>query len=146
MNKHISKKTLDVSRRGFVVGAAGLTFSFTLGANLTGRLAEALAADGAKLNAWVTIGNDGTITILCPTSEMGQGVLTSLPLMLARTVSIITMPSGGRCAIVSTLASCSNAPANAVSPAEGTSVPSRSTSGESGSAPCSAHTSPSVRP
>src|SRR6202007_3063904 len=35
------------------------------------------------LNAWVTIGVDGTITILCPTSEMGQGVLTSLPLSLA---------------------------------------------------------------
>src|SRR5262249_40503599 len=43
----------------------------------------ALAADGAKLNAWVTIGADNTITILCPMAEMGQGVLTSLPLILA---------------------------------------------------------------
>ena len=46
-------------------------------------MAEALAAEGAKLNAWVTIGTDNTITILCPTSEMGQGVLTALPLILA---------------------------------------------------------------
>src|SRR5712692_9918541 len=83
MNKHIRNKTLDVSRRGFVAGAAGLTFSFTLGASFTGRLSEALAADGAKLNAWVTIGTDGTVSILCPAAEMGQGVLTSLPLILA---------------------------------------------------------------
>jgi isoquinoline 1-oxidoreductase beta subunit len=83
MNKHIKKSTLDVSRRGFVAGAAGLTFSFTLGGSVTGRLSEAFAAEGAKLNAWVTIGTDGTVTILCPAAEMGQGVLTSLPLILA---------------------------------------------------------------
>jgi isoquinoline 1-oxidoreductase beta subunit len=83
MNKHIKKNTLDVSRRGFVAGAAGLTFSFTLGATLTGRMSHAFAAEVAKLNAWVTIGTDGTVAILCPAAEMGQGVLTSLPLILA---------------------------------------------------------------
>ena len=31
----------------------------------------------------MTIGTDNTITILCPTSEMGQGVLTALPLIVA---------------------------------------------------------------
>src|SRR5712671_3967040 len=77
--------TLDttVSRRSFVKGAAGLTFSFTLGGAVLGRVSEAFAAEGTKLNAWVTIATDNTITILCPTSEMGQGVLTSLPLILA---------------------------------------------------------------
>ena len=83
MNKHIKSKALDVSRRSFVAGAAGLTFSFTLGASVTGRLSAALAAEGAKLNAWVSIGTDGTVAILCPAAEMGQGVLTSLPLILA---------------------------------------------------------------
>src|SRR5712671_6608571 len=77
--------TLDttVSRRSFVKGAAGLTFSFTLGGAVLGRVSEAFAAEGTKLNAWVTVGTDDAITILCPTSEMGQGVLTSLPLILA---------------------------------------------------------------
>jgi isoquinoline 1-oxidoreductase beta subunit len=83
MNKHIKNDMLDISRRSFVAGAAGLTFSFTLSASLTGRLSEALAAEGAKLNAWVTIGTDNIVTILCPSAEMGQGVLTSLPLILA---------------------------------------------------------------
>ena len=77
--------TLDtaVSRRSFVKGVAGLTFSFTLGGAMLGRASEAFAAEGTKLNAWVTVGTDNAITILCPTSEMGQGVLTSLPLILA---------------------------------------------------------------
>ena len=82
MNKPITEN-LDVSRRGFVKGAAGLTFSFALSGALLGRPSEAYAAEGTKLNAWLTIATDNTITILCPTSEMGQGVLTSLPLILA---------------------------------------------------------------
>src|ERR1700693_4205512 len=83
MNKQIKKSTIDVSRRDFVKSTAGLTFSFALSGTLLGRASEAFAADGAKLNAWVTIGTDGTVTILCPAAEMGQGVLTSLPLILA---------------------------------------------------------------
>src|SRR5262247_2550045 len=72
-----------VSRRGFVEGAAGLMFAFTLGG--LGRVGDALgaAAQVAKINAWVAIGTDDTVTILCPSAEMGQGVMTSLPLILA---------------------------------------------------------------
>src|SRR5436189_1268783 len=81
MNKHI--RELDLSRRSFMQGAGGLTFAFALSGALLGRAAEAYAAEGAKLNAWVTIGTDDTITILCPSSEMGQGVLTALPMILA---------------------------------------------------------------
>lgn len=34
-------------------------------------------------NAWLKIGTDGTVTVLVNKSEMGQGVLTSLPLIVA---------------------------------------------------------------
>src|SRR5919201_3993574 len=71
-----------LTRRGFVGGVAGLTFAFTLGA--VGRVPHALSAtQAARINAWVTIGTDGTVTIVCPAAEMGQGVMTSLPLILA---------------------------------------------------------------
>jgi isoquinoline 1-oxidoreductase beta subunit len=81
MNEHI--KSTEISRRGVVKGVAGLTFSFALAGAMVGRPFEALAADSARFNAWVTISADNTVTILCPAAEMGQGVLTSLPLVLA---------------------------------------------------------------
>ena len=84
MTIHVKNGSLDttISRRGFVAGASGLTFAFTLGG--FGHGGAALGATQAtKFNAWVSIGADNTITILCPAAEMGQGVLTSLPLILA---------------------------------------------------------------
>jgi isoquinoline 1-oxidoreductase beta subunit len=84
MTIRIGKGTVDtsISRRGFVAGTAGLTFAFTLGG--MGRMSEALAAVPAvKANAWVTVGSDNVVTITCPSAEMGQGVMTSLPLILA---------------------------------------------------------------
>ena len=85
MNSHIKHGTIDasVSRRGFVQGVAGLTFAFTFGGAFVSKVSRAFAAETAELNAWVTIGTDNTVKILCPTAEMGQGVLTSLPLILA---------------------------------------------------------------
>lgn len=68
------------TRRGFMIGAAGLTFGVTAG--LTGKLARAAGKD-VVLNPWVTISTDGTIMIMSPAAEMGQGSLTSIPLILA---------------------------------------------------------------
>jgi len=71
-----------ISRRGFVAGSAGMTFAFTLGG--LGRGGEALGAtQPTKFNAYCSIAADNTITIVCPAAEMGQGVYTSLPLILA---------------------------------------------------------------
>ena len=47
--------------------------------------ARALAgqADATLLGAWVRIGTDNTVTVIVPHAEMGQGVHTSMPMMLA---------------------------------------------------------------
>jgi isoquinoline 1-oxidoreductase beta subunit len=86
MEKNMDPGILDttISRREFLAGTAGLTFSFAMGGSLLGRPSEGLAAGTAvKMNAWVTIATDDTVTILTPGAEMGQGTMTSLPLILA---------------------------------------------------------------
>ena len=76
-----------VSRRDFMVGAAGLTFGVSLGLFDGGReigaTAQAATGNGLALSPWVTIAGDGTIAIMSPATEMGQGSTTSLPLILA---------------------------------------------------------------
>lgn len=75
---------LVVSRRDFIAGSAGLTFALAIGGGIAGRVAPSLAATtSATPNAWVTIGIDDTITISSAAAEMGQGVMTSLPLIFA---------------------------------------------------------------
>jgi len=86
MEKNLDPGILDttINRREFLAGTAGLTFSFALGGSLLGRATDAPAAgESLKMNAWVTIASDDTVTILTPGAEMGQGTMTSLPLILA---------------------------------------------------------------
>src|SRR6185295_13125531 len=90
MNAHIrntslktSRRQAALSRRGFMVGAAGFTFAF----GLTGKAARAATVvaerSGKALSPWVSIAPDGTITIMSAATEMGQGSMTSLPLIIA---------------------------------------------------------------
>ncbi len=71
---------MNLSRRGFLSGAAGLTVVCMLPAK--GARAAGHAA-GLTPNVFVTIAADDTITIFAPAAEMGQGVLTSCPIILA---------------------------------------------------------------
>src|SRR6202047_3085315 len=77
----IPVRNREVTRRGLMVGAAGLTFAVASGL----RFSEAQTGRGARvaLNPWVTISTDDTMAIMSPAAEMGQGSLTSLPLILA---------------------------------------------------------------
>lgn len=72
-----------LNRRNFLKITSGLTFGFmmpsvTLGAG--GKKDQGLKGDAT---AWVHIAEDGEITIRTPASEMGQGSMTSLPLIFA---------------------------------------------------------------
>jgi len=71
-----------LSRRQFVAGSAGLTFAFAIDLRLKG--ARALAQQASiRPNVWVTIATDGTITIVSPAAEMGQGSMTGMPIVVA---------------------------------------------------------------
>jgi isoquinoline 1-oxidoreductase beta subunit len=43
----------------------------------------AVEAGAVALNGWVAIARDGTVSVVVPRSEMGQGVNTALPMLLA---------------------------------------------------------------
>src|ERR1700731_386277 len=74
----------NVGRRDFLKRtAAGLTFAFTLAADRSSILGEAVADTPLAANLWVTITPDGTITIVSPPAEMGQGTFTALAAVLA---------------------------------------------------------------
>ncbi|MBT5032110.1 MAG: xanthine dehydrogenase family protein molybdopterin-binding subunit, partial [Proteobacteria bacterium] len=60
----------------FLVGASGLLVACN-----SKQQAEALRR--FEPNVWVTITSDGKITVMVPVAEMGQGSLTSLPLIFA---------------------------------------------------------------
>jgi isoquinoline 1-oxidoreductase subunit beta len=83
MDKHTPLELLDftVSRREFLGAASGLAFAFTLG--IGGGSRNAHAQQKRAFNAYVSIAPDGTVTIQSPAPEMGQGVFTGLPMIVA---------------------------------------------------------------
>jgi isoquinoline 1-oxidoreductase beta subunit len=79
----IQKSGFNVSRRRFLQGAGGLTFCIAIGADGIRLVSEARASTARTVNAWVRIAPDGVVTILSAGAEMGQGSMTSLPLIVA---------------------------------------------------------------
>jgi isoquinoline 1-oxidoreductase subunit beta len=71
-----------VSRRQVMIGAAGLSFALALGGRTDAAVIGTEQA-GKAANPWVSIAPDGTITIMSAATEMGQGSMTSLPLIIA---------------------------------------------------------------
>jgi isoquinoline 1-oxidoreductase beta subunit len=82
---------VNVSRRRFLHGLSLGALVLAVGAPSPGRAQEAkkYGADGMP-NGWVdsplafvSIAEDGTVTIVCHRSEMGQGVRTGMPMIVA---------------------------------------------------------------
>jgi isoquinoline 1-oxidoreductase subunit beta len=83
MNQH--SKIPTVNRRNFLKTTAGLTFALTIAPDALSVIDDAFADAPTSYSpsVWLTIATDGTITIVSPAAEMGQGSFTTLPLIIA---------------------------------------------------------------
>ncbi|MHB2020003.1 MAG: xanthine dehydrogenase family protein molybdopterin-binding subunit, partial [Candidatus Xenobia bacterium] len=73
-----------ISRRDFIkVGAGGLLLAFLLPPGSQAQPAAPASGQPFIPNAFLRIGTDNVVTVLVPKSEMGQGVLTALPAIVA---------------------------------------------------------------
>lgn len=81
------KRTRGVSRRTFLKTGALLGGGLVIGFHLPRQLSSAVAAGTPQApytpNAFIRIGIDDSVTLIINKSEMGQGVYTSLPMLLA---------------------------------------------------------------
>jgi len=75
-------ETRALSRRSFLVASGGTAIGVTFG-TLADVASAATGNDAFAANAWVNIGADGMVTIMQPASEMGQGAMTVMPMMIA---------------------------------------------------------------
>jgi isoquinoline 1-oxidoreductase subunit beta len=83
----------QINRRQFLLTTAAVGGGFVLGFFLPPHRAEAATiaqqpwtppdGGGHEVNAWLVIGSDDTVTIRVAQSEMGEGVFTSMPMLVA---------------------------------------------------------------
>lgn len=78
-----------ITRRNFlkasVAASGGLLIGFSLsGCERTQAAVGAAEPEAAFApNAWIRIGTDGSVTLVTASSEMGQGVITAIPMLIA---------------------------------------------------------------
>jgi isoquinoline 1-oxidoreductase beta subunit len=90
----MTKQTL--SRRSFiqasVAAGGGLMLGFhmpqAVAATISPRSQSTTTAVGTEINAWIVIDKDGTVTLRIPHTEMGQGGLTSVALLIAEELNV----------------------------------------------------------
>jgi isoquinoline 1-oxidoreductase beta subunit len=76
-----------ISRRAFIVTAGGIAVAVAFGGTAGIRKALAQAASFTP-NAWIRVAADGAVTLVSPGSEMGQGTMTAMPLLIAEDMDL----------------------------------------------------------
>jgi isoquinoline 1-oxidoreductase beta subunit len=84
---------MTTTRRDFLKVAAtasgGLVLGFIgLGSTATAALAEGAAAPGVDFNSYLSIAPDGLVTIFSPNPEVGQGIKTAFPMIVAEDLDV----------------------------------------------------------
>ena len=85
-----------LSRRSFlqasVAAGGGLMLGFhmptALAASIGPRAQSTTTAGGIEINAWIVIDKDGTVTMRIPHTEMGQGGITSVAMLIAEELNV----------------------------------------------------------
>ena len=79
----------ETNRRDFLKTTSIATSGLMMGVVLPGTVAETMAAGTLHTpNAWVHIADDNSITLISARSEMGQGVYTSMPMLIAEELNV----------------------------------------------------------
>lgn len=82
-----------ITRRVFLIGAAAVTGGIAVGYYFYRRpypnpLEDDLAEGEVTFNPYVKIAEDGTITVIAPRAEMGQGISTTLAALVAEELDV----------------------------------------------------------
>ena len=80
--------TAETSRRDFIKATAIASGGLLMGVSLVGLKNAEAAGTLYTPNAWVHIADDNTITLISARSEMGQGVYTSMPMLIAEELNV----------------------------------------------------------
>ncbi|MSQ64807.1 MAG: xanthine dehydrogenase family protein molybdopterin-binding subunit [Limnohabitans sp.] len=79
----------ETNRRDFLKTTSVATSGLMMGVVLPSTVSKSIAAGTLHTpNAWVHIADDNTITLISARSEMGQGVYTSMPMLIAEELNV----------------------------------------------------------
>lgn len=89
MKKHVLQdKPESSARRGFLKSSGAFGGALVIGFHLPSAAAKGEAAGAQVANAFVKVDGKGGITLICHRSEMGQGVYTSMPMLVAEELEV----------------------------------------------------------